>query len=322
MHDIVAYLKACVDRSDNAGIYGCLIVREGCIYSRNVSMQAGLAMESAEPFNIPAAELERALGRMKSVDTLRIKDGIIRIKSGNKSVAIKVNTSEAQPMPDMPPDGEWSPGPPGLANALAITLPFVGEQGYTATVQLRNGKVGAISDKRGVMVPVEGLTVDRPMALSKEVAGFIAAQGDPDWLYQEDKALMARWEDGRWMRAQLWAYDVPDDRVDAIFDAAGEEAASVIDAPWREAYEDAVGLSSTGFICLTPDAFHFQNDITTGMVKHTTAGLEPDHRSYWDSKVLEPVVACAERWNPNVAKPTVFFGASGIKGVVMARSRW
>lgn len=323
MHEIIDYLKAVVDKTEFAGVYSCYVVRDDNIYARNVTMQAGLPMPSKVPFNIPAQEINRALGRMKNVDKLTIKDGKVIIKAGRLKVEILVNTDEAQGVPVMP--DEFTRAPAGLANALALALPFKGDQGYSDSIQLRNGKVQAISGQRAIAVDLPGLQLEQSMMITKDVAEFIIANGDPDEYHQEERALVVRWEDGRWMRAQLLNYEAPDANVDKIFDNAGSEAPIAINAEWREVYDDAVALSPNGVICVTPKALLVQDisDIKyTAQVDYTTPGLPKDHKTFWDHKFMEPIIKYADYWNPLAYPAPALFVGKGFKGVVMGRSRW
>lgn len=320
MHDIVNFLKSAVDTSEGAGILGCYIVRDGIIYARNMHLQAGVAMASKQPFNVPASELNRALDRMRDVDKLTIRSGEIEIRAGRMRATIQTNGIETMGMPPMPE--ELRDAPQGLAHALSLCIPFMGDMGYSKSIQMHTGSVGAVSAQRAIRVALPGLEMDEPIMMSKEVAEFIVGQGDPDEYAVEKRCLVLRWDDGRWVRGQLLNYDAPDDNIKRIFDAAGDEGPVAIDAAWREAYADAVALSANGGIALTNDAFLVKGEHSSAEVAHATPGLPPDHRTYWDAKLLDAVVAVADRWNPAAhPNPAAFFGP-GLKGVIMGMSRF
>lgn len=321
MHDIVAFLKGAVDDSDTAGVYACYVVREGCIYAYNGTLQAGLPFDGKVAFNIPAAELNRALDRMSEIQTLTIKDGTVRIKAGRLSATIRCNTEEAQPPPAMPE--EWQDSPPGLCAALALAKPFMDndQTRFTSCTRLMTGRVTAMNGVNGIDVAVKGLELEHPILLTAKVVEFLIAQGDPDGLHLDENYLLMSWEDGRWARAQLY-HGAMANTVDQILENAGKKAPVAMDAAWREAYADASGLSANDAIQLTSTSLNTKNDRADGVVEHETKGLPKDHTTYWTLKALNPVVAIAQAWNPaSYPAPSLFTGP-GFRGVVLGRNRW
>jgi len=323
MHEIIHFLKAAVDRSEGSGVYGCYLVRDGMIMARNMHLQAGFPMSSKVPFNIPADELDRALGRMQNVDKLVIKDGEVRITAGRLKATIQVNTSEAMGAPELADD--WLPMPEGFTTALQVALPFIGDRDYTKSIQLHDNRVGAISGQRAVGIDLPGLVMPHgPIMMTPEVAQFFVDHDVPhEYRVREDRVqFMARWNDGRWVIAQLLNYGAPDDKINDIFAKVGDDAPVIIDDAWRAAYEDAKALSHNGGIALSNKALHVQGKHSKARVDHETPGLSPEHFTYWDCKLLDAIVAVSHSWNPNAyPSPVPFFG-KGLKGVVMGMSRW
>lgn len=318
MHEIISFLRNAVERDANISIRGCYVFGPGGVHARNVSLQAGVATESGYSFNLPAEALDVALARMKDIQSVAVEDDAVIIRAGRLKSTIRRILDEPAGVPPMPE--EWESSPPSLPWALGLCLPFLGEQGVTTCVRLADGRATAISQTRSVDVPVDGLLV-RSGLLTREVCEFLVAQGAPDELACDENSIAFRWEDGRWMRAQLYNAKFPEESVDTIYRNAGTEAPIVIDEAFREAYADAAALSTTGVVKLTAAGFHTKSDASMCSVDHQI-DVPEEHESYWDAKVLEPVVAHATAFNPAAAMSGALFVGEGFRGVVMGRRVW
>jgi hypothetical protein len=316
VHEVIAFLKGAIFRSPNAGIMGCYSVSRTSISARKDGLQAGVALESAAEFNVPAEEFEAALGRMREIQSLAYSGQDLTIKSGRLKATIQCVDGEPPALPAMPE--VWKPAPPSLVPALKLAAPFLGEQGWSAGVRLMDGRVTAIKNTAGIDIAVPGLELE-PSLLPAEAAAFVIEQGAPESYVREGGSLMFLWSDGRWARCQLLAAEMPE-VVEKILDGAGEEAPIEITSEWREAFADAAALSD-GVVSFAPNRLFSGRGAGRGVVEIETAGLPADFVSHWQVPVLEPVLACAARWNPAAYPRPALFVGEGLRGVVIGIRR-
>lgn len=320
MHELVAFLKEAVTRTPNAGINGCYIVRNGHIYSRTPGLQAGVPMESEINFNIPAHALDKALARMKEISELAIDDeqSTVTITAGRLRTTIKCNTQDPPDMPSLPK--KWKPCPPDLVTGLSLALPFIGERGWSLGIRLKTGKITALCNTSAIDISVKGLTLPNELLLTKETADFLIAQGAPDQYQAEEVAILFRWNDGRWVRAQL-LNDKMQSNVDSLFDKAHEKVDKwfAVDEAFREAFADACALSDSR-LKLSETGFDVRQSDMDAHVNWN--GFPVGHVSFWEQKCLEKVFACAERWSPLRYPGGCPFVGENFRGVAMGITKW
>lgn len=316
LHEIIDFLKDAVTRGAGAGINGCYIVHNNHIHCRNISTQAGLPFDSKANFALPADAVDAALARMKDVELIVQPDAVI-LKGGRMRSTIKRITDEAPPLPD--PIDYWIPSPPGLAAALNTAKGFCGDRIWQIGVRLMNGKVTAFSGKAGIDIDVEDLVIETPFLLLAPTAAYIAAQGDPDEMAVEPAAVNLRWKDGRWVRCQFLADEMPEDQIESIFENAGETCSIKVTQEWRDAAADAEAMSD-GTVKLTFEGLTGIRDNITSIAEFDT-GLESTHSSFWNAKSLIEVLAVATEWQPQAYPYPALFLGEGIRGVIQGWKR-
>jgi len=326
VHDVIGFLKDAVERGADIGIRGCYVIKDGAISANNINkgLQAGVTMDYDGGFNVPADAMDLALARMKDVQEIKLNDDhTLTVRSGRLSSTIQCNPDEPVGVPNFP--DEWIDCPPGLADALKLALPFIGEMGWSSGIRLMDERVTAISNNYGIDIILEGLALDEPVLLTKDVAEFITKQGTPDRYSVTENNMFWQWDDGRWLRSQFLNDKMPEDIVDRIFNTASQDKAPVaIDEAFREAYADAAGLTTTGILRITPTGFDTKDDKlhATSHVGLDIKGVPQSHVSYWDTKVIDAAMGCATSWNPAAYPQPSLFKGDGFRGVVMGRSRW
>lgn len=317
MHDIINYLKGAVNRVVGSGIESCYVVHDGAIYARCNGLQAGIEWPDSSSFTVPADALDAALARMKDVREMMIEDNAIIIKSGRIKSTIKRVHLPVPGIPEFPE--QWTRSPPGLGAALDIAKDFVGDRVWTQGIRLMAGRVTAFSGKAGIDIEVPELNLPRPYLITQETAKFLVAQGDPDELAGERNAIGFRWLDGRWVRAQLLADEMPEDMIQRIFDNAGEETPVAVDQEWRESLADAAALSD-GVVGLNASGLQgIKEAITTDV--DLGADVDISHQSYWDSKLLGFVISRCSAWNPSAYPEPALFKGPGFRGVIAGVKR-
>ena len=310
MHDLIRFLKDVVTRTPGADIAGCYVVREGSIYARNMTLMAGVAMESEIEFSVPAEELDLALARMKEVQSLTVEENTVTIKAGRLKSTIKLNPDEPSSLPEMPE--EWLKCPAALIPSISAARPFIGDRSWSLGIRLAQDRVTAFSNLAGIDIEVPGLLMGTPALITETTAAFLVAQGAPSEYAPEENAILFRWPDGRWACTQLLTKRMPD--IEPIFAKAGTETSIIITAAMREAYADAAALSD-GTVMITPNGFRALKGASTSDVEAPMA-LPEGHISYWSVKTLDAIMACATAWHPAAYPNASLFIGPGLRGVV------
>lgn len=313
MHDIIAFLKGAISRAPNPGMMGCYIATGDALFAYNGQIQAGVSLDIGTKFNVPAIELEAALARMREIKALSFDGESLTVTGSRVKATIQCVVDEPPSFPEA--SEEWQPCPTGLVAALKLALPFVGEQGWTSGIELANDSITAIKNTSGIRLTLPELDISEPAMLTKDCAEFISAQGEPSDYIAGENAFFFRWQDGRWLRAQLLNTKAPP-TIEAVFEKAGTEAPCEITEEWREAYEDAAALSE-GRVQFDNEGWRSAKGAGRSFIEIKTPGLPPGHKSQWHTDVLGPVIACASAWNPAAyPSPSLFIGEN-FKGVVV-----
>lgn len=322
VHDIINFLKIAVERNAKIAINSCYVFNGEQVYARCESLIAGIeTSQDMGTFNVPADALDVALSRMKNITGLKFNGDelILTVRAGRMWSEIRCIGDEPVGVPEMPE--EWSPSPSGLCHAINLAFPFINQDekiyNWTAGVWLVKDRVFAASNFRAIDIQLPGLVVERA-ALSRATCEFLVAQGDPDELYAEKNSIFFRWSDGRWVKCRLLDVEMSIENVNRLF--AETETPVKIDASIREAFSDASALAITNMLRLTSAGWDAKGEAIMSRVE-CDMGVEDDHLSYWDARILEPIIANAESWQPKKTEASPFRGR-GFKGVVMPRSKW
>jgi hypothetical protein len=317
VHETINFLKRALNRNPNAGMFGCYHVAEGFMYAQNETLQAVAPLESSDTFSIPGEELEAALSRTNVDPHLALGDGHLTVKAGRLRATIPC-------VPGAPPsiftrDVTWRPMPDSVVPALARALPFmIGNNiiGWTAGIRLMNDRLTTINNICGIDVALPGWE-SPPSLVTKEGAEFLVA--DPPAEYGvKPGALLFRWPDERSVQVQLIHQEMPA-LVDNIFAQAGQEAPVAITQDWREAFTDAAAISDET-VELRRDYLKVGKGSSSYVIE-VHSEVPPEHVSYWAAKVLTPMVATAESWNPLAHPKPALFRGPALYGVVMGVAR-
>ena len=312
MRDTIDYLKRAINRANNSGPFGCYHIRDGTMYAQNDQMQAAAPVEITDNFSVPGEELEAAFSRMKSEPRLTLVDGHLIIQSGRLKSTIPIALSS---MPDLyDHDGlGWTESPPALAPAIAASIPFlIGNQtGWTAGIRLMDSRLTCMNNRCGIDVAIPGWT-SPPSLITKDCAEFLVTN-PPDEYAAKQGALVFRWADGRVMQAQLIDQQMPA-AVDNIFAKGGTDYPVEISTDWRLAYEEIASLADS-IIEIRPDLLCVGRGSSKITIEVETPVPE-GHRSFWETKVLSPMVAVASHWNPGAYPGIAAFTGPSLYGVV------
>jgi hypothetical protein len=210
---------------------------------------------------------------------------------------------------------EWRPVPSGFASMLKIALPFVGDRNWSAAVRLWKERITALSNTAGIDLTAPGLDLPEPLMLPTEAVTFVAAQGDPLEYAADENSITFRWEDGRWLRAQLLNQRMPD--IDHVFAKAEGEQPIQIDEEYREAFADASAMSD-GVVTIKPEGFEGLKGVAKSLVDFE---MDVTAVSHWNAKALEAVLTCADAWNPGAYPEAAGFSGAGMRGVILGVRR-
>jgi hypothetical protein len=314
MHNTVDFLKRAVTKGGDAPVMGCYFVHDGQIYARNMAIQAGAPFPAlfTEDFNVPAAAVDAALGRIKGDVEITYNGGAATLRSARLKVEIACIPDEPPALPAFPT--EWQDVPEGLLPALKVALLFVAEDtGWNAGIRLMGDRVTAINNKSGVDITVLGMDVPE-CVITPECASFILAQKLPPMQYSGgDTSIIFKWADGSWLRAQYLTGAFPS-TVDLILNAVGECLVELTE-DWKAAYRDVAALSD-GMIAILGD--RMIADAQGSKAEYMVDTVLPEGmRTHWFAQGLDPVIAVATHWAPeNWPKPALFKGPN-LHGVVM-----
>jgi hypothetical protein len=314
MHDVIKFLKGACPTKD-----GFYFFSGDVVSTRNEQLAAGApsplrSLVGHEDFACPSDELESALARMSTAPELSFTGDRLYLRSGRLRVDIQCRLEPPPAVPGF--DGEWSATPDGLPAALAMARCFVDDgPRWTAGIRLMDGRVTALSNQGAIDVTVDDLHVGPPVLITSDCAEFLCAAG-PHEVGFTAGAVVGRWDDGRWVRAQLMSAEMPAS-VEGIFDGAAGPALTEVDDAWREAFADADALAENA-VTLTASGFSSARGTARCDVSFAT-GLPEEHRSTWSTLALEPVFKYASRWNPGGYPAVVRFEGAGFRGVVIGQ---
>lgn len=314
MHDIIAFLKNAVSRKPQAGLQECFIIKDNFVFASDYSLQAGAPIESSINFNVPAAEFETALVRIKNITGLEYDGQKITVKGGRLRASIQC--IEGEPPALLVPNETMLPLPAGFMPAVQVAANFVGETGWSSGIQFFGSKVLAFSNTAGVEITVEGLNVEHT-CMTPACAAFLLAQQNPpqEFLAARDRFVF-RWGDGRWLRSQPFAELASVEMLGRILTDAGSVAPVIITSDFKQAVEDVAALSN-GLIKIVPAQITGGVGATQATVDLPIEGLPDGFVSHWKADVLAKMLTCATAWNPAAyPKPSLFTGPN-LRGVVL-----
>lgn len=313
MRDTIDFLKKALNRQPNSGTFGCYHISDGAMYAQNTEMQAVAPVEMSDAFSVPGEELEAAFSRMKSEPRLTLAGQDLTVQSGRLKSVIPVAQGQAPELYDHNAL-EWAEIPSALLPALRAALPFLlnpGVASWTGGIRLMDGRVTCINNRCGIDVAVPNWT-SPPSLVTKDVAEFLCTH-TPDEYAHKQGALVFRWADGRAMQAQLLDQAMPD-MVDNIFAKGGTEYPVEITPEWRAAYEDVAAMADS-VVEIRPDMLLAVRGASKVSVQVETP-LPAGHRSFFETKVLGPMLAVATHWNPDAFPAVAAFTGPSLYGVV------
>lgn len=320
MREQIEFLKKALNRSPTAGPFGCYHIYNGVAYAQNETMQSSVPLVLGADFSAPGAELETALARMSSDPSVSFTDGVLALKAGRLSATVPCTAMEPPPLYEAPVGGQWADLPDNFLAALKAGCPFIigPQQGWANTIRLADGRLTVINNRCGIDVAIPGLECPSSL-LTKELAEFLLSCPPPARYATKPKtAFLFEWDDGRSVHMQLVDSEMPA-KIDQIFAAAGQDAPIAITPDWRAAYEDAAAIAES-FIEVRADSISVGKG-TSRVTIDAESGLPHDHVSYWETKLLTPMVAVATHWNPGAYPKAALFKGPALYGLVLGLKR-
>lgn len=307
------FLKKALNRSPNGGVFSCYHIGDGRISAQNEFMQASTPFDSADKFSVAGDELEAAFSRISNEPRIEYKENKLVVQAGRIRASIPCVSGEPPPM--FQQETEWKSLSSPLTSSLKKALPFlIGTgTGWTTGIRLMTGRITTLNNRSGVDIALPDWE-SPPVLITKEASEFLISQDQPDEYAVLDGAVRFRWEDGGCAQIQLIDQQMPAS-IEQIFAKAGQNAPVEITPEWREAFKDAEAVAD-GTIEVCKNFIR----VTRGASKVTVDAeidVDTSHVSFWEAKVLVPMLACATHWNPlDYPKPCLFQGP-GLYGVVL-----
>ncbi len=315
MREIIAFLKRAVDRT--GGPRSCYMFAGGTVSAQNNNFSAGALLAVGVDINILAEELEKFLDRTTTNPVVKLnKEGVVTITEGRLRATMR-HYADVEPTA-VNTTGVWLDVPPDLAAALVLAVKYTGDRIWMQDIRLQQNRVTAINGRVGVDITVDGLEIDPNICITKETAEYLGAYPPDHYRQAGSNHLLFRWDDGRWLKAQLSVDKFPA-QVDTIFDAAGKAAATCkIDEDWRAAYADAAAMTDS-LIVMLHDRFLVERN--SSMIEIACATDVPQgHQSRWTKEVMDLVIH-ADAWAPTTYPDPVAFVGHGYRGVCMGIKR-
>lgn len=295
-----------------AGVQGFYAFSDGWLFAGNSAMQAGVPFAFPTECAIPAEELELTVSRMDK-PVLDARDGVLVIKSGRLRSTIRcVPYDSVTKYPD-DLDKPTVPVPAGLTDAIAKALPFVSKLGTWQTgVCVAPGTVRAFSNKSAVEITFDGTFPE--IILTQPCAEFLAEHKPDSYRTYGNGGLLFTWTDGRWLRVQTLAYEIPKAIVSRILDSLGTDAPVPITDDFRAALDDAGVLGDKIELRADRMVARRENSLSEIAIRTPVAA---DHVSTWEYPLLAMVAPIATAWNPASYPEASMFKADGVRGAVM-----
>lgn len=263
-------------------------------------------------FSLDADNLDAALRRLGGEPAVSAGDGTLVLRLGRRRH--EVDLLDPVDLPD-PAPGSWSPLPDGLVAALSTAAGFAADEGTWQTGVAVSDHVAAFNGRSAVEVTVPGLSV--PLAvLPAEGVRYVASQDEAPVEWSLGPSAAFRWASGAAVALRLVSGEWPETVAVAV--AAGSEDAPVpVDEALREGVADAAALGD-GTVRVRPQG-------VAGGRLGLRAALEFEcaatRETEWNLKALAPVVAVADRWDPDAASGVARFYGPNLRGVVAAIRR-
>lgn len=265
----------------------------------------GVPCETGLNALLPAVSVDALIKRLPEDFKVEQDAERVTFKSGRYRGSVKfLSTLEYT---SSKPEGQRVPVDPAFLAVLEDMRPFVGLDSihaWSCGVCIRNRRMYATNNRclvrsagveidlkiaDDVIVPV--WAIDFLLSVSNKLTGISATSNSMSFF----------WDDGSWMRTQLFDGKFPDN-CDTIIESAGEPTTRVT-SEWREAmlFVQALGENSV----------RVERNVITGRTEQmdVTVDVETDvdQVTAWDKRVLDIALPVGAMWNPGTwPKPSPF----------------
>lgn len=276
-------------------------VAEGEIWATDGRITAGTPCDIDGAYLVPGSEFEKVLSRMTEEMEIQQGDSSITLKSGRFRGTIATLPLDLWGWPGCP-DVRWEPMDTETLDIIDALRPFMSDNAtrpWAAAIGLQGGWAFATNN-----VAVAGVALPsppaKPASLPLWAVDFVLPRraGIEGWFVGDDYVGFL-WEDGSWMRSQVYTVQFPDLLFELVEHSASEECAEVITAEWFDAYNRVADFVEHDGPIRMGDV-----EMVAGYKNATIAEEMPTavpsgrDATLWTAKYLTPVLDHATEWDP------------------------
>lgn len=324
MLDAIRWVKPALANKDIVLAMKFYLFSGGYVHAHDGRMTAAHPVQVREEFLVAGEAFEALLGRLPGEPLLQRKEDSIVVKSGRYRGNVQTLDPALWGYP--PPAGEWEKLPADVADALRTVAPFVSDNAtkpWALCACLRGGYIYA-SDNIVVVRRALPIHLERDVLIPFWALQFILSKPAPpvSWMIADNFVAFC-WENGAWMRTQVFTEQYPE-QVDGIITKAAELASTtpalVVTPDWVNGFDYVAGLSD-GILRIEPDKIRGQRDKLETVVEVTTPVTK---ETIWDARFATPALKLAKTWYPDGWPAPCYFEGSDhtkakVDGVILGR---
>lgn len=316
MKEAINKVKAAIAPKDIASHLSHYLVKDGFIHASDNRLVAAAPFPLVGEFLVPGGDFEAVADRFSEKTKLEVTPTTVIFRDGKMKATLK--TLPIDTVNYQKPEGEQQKIPKDFLQALARIRPFISDNAvhfWALAVCLEKDFIYATNNIVVAAAECKGLNGGGKLLPSWAVDYLLSRNEELEAIISDKVSMTFLWWDGSWMKTQL---------VDSEFPKGAENLIEKMAKPtfrltpeWKLIY---------GTISEMTDALiEIFKDKIVGVTEHGEIEVEvssaaPEGASKWHKKFLDPVIAAAEFWQPDVwPKPSPFIGP-GIRGLIVGRN--
>lgn len=321
IREAISKVKDAVASKDVVPYMTHYLVKDNMIHATNGRVTAAAPFPDDRVYLVPARAFEKTLERMPSDDIKIVLDDQQNLKISCGRYRAKLLTLKQQVI--IPgPEGQEAMCPPDFAERLRAVRHFLSDnatQPFALCVLITGNAMYATNNISVAVSDGVGLPEMYCMLPVWAVDFVLKRDTSPSHVQWTDSSISFRWDDGSWMRSQLFCEKFPPSLPTIVEDIARPEWE--IPSDWRDLFRDVCSMSENAD---GPSEVHIYPDKLVGghLVGDMSVEIEtpvPEGTPFtrWNPKFLLPVVENATHLDLTIwPKPCPFHGPL-VRGVVL-----
>lgn len=320
MQDAIAKVKSALGLKDIASHLSHFLVQGGMIMASDNRITAAAPFPFTElSFLVPGPEFERLINKFEGDCTFALDDKnmTLTLKCGKIKGTLKVLSPEL--VVYKPSEGQWHDLPSDLLDALRKIRPFVSDNAvhfWALSVCIAKNAVFATNNVVVARADVSDFDGEGRLLPSWAVDYILAHPCKIEALITDEGSMTFMFSDGSWMKSQLIDSKFPEAAAKLIDTLP--ECRFALDDEWRRGY-DCISSMAENIIDIHADKM--VAILGHGETEYTVNSPIPTDKPYsrWAKKFIDPVIAGATHFQPDIwPKPAPFIGP-GLKGLIVGR---